>query len=148
MGEKIQISGPIGRFNYKGRGQVAIKDKRTMKLIEKKYRHICMVAGGSGLTPCSQIIQAIDKDPKDKTKTTLLFANKKEEDILLRETLEAYKMRGSTDLYYTLDNPPENWSGFKGFISKDMLSKCFPKAASDVLFVACGPPPMINLEMG
>lgn len=36
-----------------------------------------MIAGGSGITPMYQLIQKIGDNINDKTKSTLLFANKK-----------------------------------------------------------------------
>lgn len=46
------------------------------------------IAGGSGLTPMLQVIQAIVLNPDDKTQVTFLFANKTEEDIILRKELD------------------------------------------------------------
>ena len=55
-----------------------------------------------------QIIQAILKDPEDTTRVSLLFANQTEQDILVREELEAMaKDREQFSLWYTLDRPPE-----------------------------------------
>ena len=47
-----------------------------------------MIAGGTGITPMLQLIRAILKDPRDKTKMWLVFANQTENDILLRTELE------------------------------------------------------------
>ena len=38
-------------------------------------------------------MQAIDNNPEDKTKVTLLFSNVTEEDILLRKEFEAMQKR-------------------------------------------------------
>lgn len=55
-----------------------------------------------------QIIKAILKDPLDKTKVSLLFANQTEDDILVRSELEwLSKQNDSFKLWYTLDKPPE-----------------------------------------
>lgn len=47
------------------------------------------IAGGSGLTPMLQIAQEVVRNPEDKTEVTLVFANKTEDDILLRKELDA-----------------------------------------------------------
>lgn len=47
-----------------------------------------MIAGGSGVTPMWQIMQAIDANPADKTKAVLVFGNVTEADILLRKEFE------------------------------------------------------------
>lgn len=46
------------------------------------------IAGGSGLTPMLQVIQGIVGNPEDKTQVTFVFANKTEEDIILRKELD------------------------------------------------------------
>ena len=51
---------------------------------------------------------------------------------------------GQFQVAYTLDNPPEDWNGYTGFISADMISKTLPPPSSDSLIVMCGPPPMIK----
>lgn len=48
-----------------------------------------MLAGGTGVTPMYQVAQAILKDAQDTTQLVLIFGNLTEEDILLREELEA-----------------------------------------------------------
>lgn len=55
-----------------------------------------------------QVIQAIMKNPEDRTQVSLIFANVTEEDILLRSTLEdlAAKHPDRFKLHYTLDKVP------------------------------------------
>lgn len=43
--------------------------------------HLLMIAGGTGLTPMYQIIKSSLKDPKDRTKLCLIYANIEEDDI-------------------------------------------------------------------
>ena len=43
--------------------------------------HLLMIAGGTGLTPMYQIIKSSLKDPDDRTKLCLIYANIEEEDI-------------------------------------------------------------------
>ena len=43
--------------------------------------HLIMIAGGTGLTPMYQIIKSSLKDPEDRTKLCLIYANIEEEDI-------------------------------------------------------------------
>ena len=43
-----------------------------------------MIAGGTGINPMYQIIKSSVKDPLDKTKLSLVYANIEEDDI--RET--------------------------------------------------------------
>ena len=52
---------------------------------------------------CHIVIRAIQRDPKDMTEVWLIFANQTEEDILLREELEAC-VRASEGRYSALSN--------------------------------------------
>ena len=51
-------------------------------------KKIGMIAGGTGFTPCLQIIRAALKDPNDSTSIDFIYANVNEEDILLRDLCE------------------------------------------------------------
>jgi len=71
-GDQLSMKGPFPKWPYK----------------PNEFKTIGMIAGGSGITPHWQIIQEIASNPQDKTKVVLLFANQKEEDILLRKEFE------------------------------------------------------------
>ena len=46
------------------------------------------------------------------------------------------------NFFYTLDQPPEDWDGFTGFINEEMISKTMPPPSDDTLILLCGPPKM------
>lgn len=73
------------------------------------------------------------------------YANKTEEDILLRKELEDYSKKSNLKLSFTLDTPPSNWHYFSGFVTLDMMKKSFGEVDSSVLCCSCGPLPMTNL---
>ncbi|ORX54381.1 ferredoxin reductase-like protein [Hesseltinella vesiculosa] len=129
VGDSMSIRGPKGNFNY------------TPNLV----RHIGMIAGGTGITPMLQVIRAILRNPEDKTKVNLIFANVNEEDILLRKELDELSAKHANfNVKYVLNNPPEGWTGGVGFVTKDMISEFLPAPANDIKVLLCGPPPMIT----
>ena len=84
----------------------------------------------------SKIIHQVLNDPKDNCQLSLIYANKTEDDILVREELEEFaaKFPKQFHLHYTLDNPPAvNWKGSKGFITKEMIVDHLPPPASDTV---------------
>ena len=91
----------------------SIKMKGPWKKIAyepNKWEHIGMIAGGSGITPMFQVLLEILNNPEDKTKVTMIFANKTEEDILLRKQLDEMSAKDSRfKVVYTLDNPGLFW---------------------------------------
>lgn len=71
------------------------------------------MAGGSGITPHYQLIDAALSDKTDTTKWTLIYSNVTEEDILLRKEWDSLAKANPDRLkvVYTLDQPPAGWKG-------------------------------------
>ncbi|GAP84881.1 putative cytochrome-b5 reductase [Rosellinia necatrix] len=131
IGDEVKFRGPKGAMRYR-RGHC---------------KRIGMLAGGSGITPMYQLIRAICEDQRDTTEISLIYANRTEEDILLRTELEdfARKYPDNLKLYYMLDNPPAaDWQGGVGHVTKDTMAERFPAAAADSKIMLCGPPGMVN----
>ena len=140
IGESIEISGPWGPITYLGNGIF----KHNSKMLQKKK--IGMLAGGTGITPMLQVVSAVLENPNDPTVCSLIYANKTEDDILVRDMLDkcAAEYPDRFTVHYTLDNPPSGWKGSKGFITQEMIEEHLPAPGSDSVVIMCGPPPMIK----
>ncbi|KAI1323027.1 hypothetical protein F5Y16DRAFT_384958 [Xylariaceae sp. FL0255] len=130
VGDDVRFRGPKGAMRYR--------------------RHLCrrigMLAGGSGITPMYQVIRAICEDERDLTDVSLIYANRSEADILLREELETLARRYPQNLkvHYMLDQPPaEGWTGGVGYVTRDVLAERFPAADAESKVMLCGPPGMV-----
>lgn len=99
-----------------------------------------MIAGGTGITPMLQIIRAALKNPADKTKLSLVYANVNIDDILLKKELDdlAARYPHRFTVHYVLNNPPQNWSGSTGFVSKEQIEKYIPRSSTDIKVLLCG----------
>lgn len=130
VGDRLLFKGPKGRFQYIPRGK----------------RAYGMLAGGTGITPMYQLIQAVLKDPNDPTTVSLIFANVTEDDILMRAELDEMAARNPERLsiYYVLNEAGKEWQGGKGFITADMIQKHLPAPSDDIAIVRCGPLPMMK----
>mmetsp|Transcript_41170 Transcript_41170/g.86351 ORF Transcript_41170/g.86351 Transcript_41170/m.86351 type:complete len:173 (+) Transcript_41170:238-756(+) len=116
---------------------------------QRTARRFGMIAGGTGITPMLQIMNAVLRDePNSDVTVSLLYANQSEDDILVRTELEDAVERygGRFRLHYTVDRAPEGWKGSVGFITKEMIEEHLPKAAGDgsTQILMCGPPPMVK----
>ncbi|XP_005739209.1 NADH-cytochrome b5 reductase 2 [Pundamilia nyererei] len=109
IGDTIDFRGPNGLLVYKGNGQFAIRPDKKSEPKVRKFKHVGMIAGGTGITPMLQLIRSISSDSTDDTKCSLIFANQTEKDILLREELEEVKKNHPErlQLWFTLDKPPQ-----------------------------------------
>lgn len=130
IGETIEVRGPKGFFTY------------TPGMVDS----FGMIAGGTGITPMYQILTAILRNPEDKTKISLVYANVSEDDILLKEELDkmARQHADRLQIYYVLNNAPEGWTGGVGFVTPEIMEKHLPKATDSTNLLLCGPPPMIS----
>lgn len=124
IGDKVRIRGPKGAFKY------------TPTL----SREIGMIAGGTGITPMMQIVRAALKNPEDKTRLSLIYANVNFEDILLKKELDALAAAHPKrfQVYYVLNNPPQGWNGGTGFVTKDQIEKHMPPSNHDIKVLMCG----------
>ncbi|KAL7590251.1 hypothetical protein Lser_V15G37827 [Lactuca serriola] len=128
-GDIVEVKGPVEKVRY----------TPNMK------KHIGMIAGGSGITPMLQVIEAILKNPNDNTKVSLVYANVSPDDILLKKRLDMLAAtHPNLKVFYTVDNPSKYWVGGTGFISKDMALKGLPTPSDDTLILVCGPPGMMQ----
>ncbi|KAJ1435186.1 Riboflavin synthase-like beta-barrel [Sesbania bispinosa] len=128
-GDVIEVKGPIEKLRY----------TPNMK------KHIGMIAGGTGITPMLQVIEAILKNPDDKTQISLLYANVSPDDILLKQKLDILAAsHPNLKIFYIVDNPTKSWRGGAGYISEDMVVKGLPSPSDDTLVLVCGPPGMME----
>ncbi|KAL7620724.1 NADH-cytochrome b5 reductase [Parahypoxylon ruwenzoriense] len=134
-GQRLDFKGPLPKYPWTA----------------NKHEHIALIAGGTGITPMWQLARAIFKNPEDKTKVTLVFGNVSEEDILLKREFEelenTYPNRFRA--FYVLDKPPKEWSGGKGYVTKELLKTVLPEPKSENIKVfVCGPPGMYKAISG
>jgi cytochrome-b5 reductase len=124
--------------------------KGAMKYHRGLCRSIGMIAGGSGISPMYQVIRAICEDGSDSTTVSLLYANRTEQDILLRKDLDdfARKYPQKFRVHYLLDSPPANWEYTKGYVTKGLIKERLPGAAPDTKVFLCGPLGMIKAATG
>ena len=112
IGQTIRVRGPKGAFVY------------TPNMV----RAFGMIAGGTGITPMLQIIKAIIRGRKDgdRTEVDLIFANVTEQDILLKEDLDALAAKDQGfRVHYVLDKPPAGWTGGVGYVTAEMIQVSF-----------------------
>ncbi|KAJ7042530.1 ferredoxin reductase-like C-terminal NADP-linked domain-containing protein [Mycena alexandri] len=130
VGDNIRVKGPKGQFDY----------------VAGLTGGLGMIAGGSGITPMYQIIHAVLKNPADTTTLSLIYANVNPEDILMKEELDALAAAHSDrfKVYYVLNNPPAEWTGGVGFVTKEQIETRLPASTHDAKILMCGPPPMLT----
>nr|GLL44044.1 nitrate reductase [NADH]-like isoform X2 [Ipomoea trifida] len=144
LGSTLDVKGPLGHIEYQGRGKFLVHGK------PKHAKKLAMLAGGTGITPIYQVMQAILKDPEDDTEMFVVYANRTEEDILLRAELDAWaeKYPDRVKVWYVVqESIEEGWKYSTGFITEAVLKDHIPAGSKTTLALACGPPPMIQFAV-
>ncbi|XP_031272989.1 nitrate reductase [NAD(P)H]-like [Pistacia vera] len=143
LGSVLDVKGPLGHIEYTGRGNFLVHGK------PKFAKKLAMLAGGTGITPIYQVVQAILKDPEDETEMYVVYANRTEDDILLKEELDEWaKKYDRFKVWYVVqESIREGWQYSVGFITEDIMREHVPEGSDDVLALACGPPPMIQFAV-
>lgn len=130
IGDSLEMKGPRGNYTY----------------VPNMYDRIGMIAGGTGLTPCLQVIKAALRDADDRTKFDLIYANVSQEEILLMEHIDELAAAHPDRLrvHYFLNAAPLGWTGGVGFVSREAIEKHLPHLEENGQIVMCGPPPMMD----
>jgi nitrate reductase (NAD(P)H) len=134
VGHSIDFKGPIGKFEYLGRGWCSVNgNKRFIK-------QFFMICGGSGVTPVYQVFRAVMQDKQDKTHCIVLNGNRLIEDILCKDDLDRFAQSNEDrcKLLYTLTQAPEDWKGLKGRIAAPLLRE-YASKQDDSMVLICGP---------
>ncbi|ESW13102.1 hypothetical protein PHAVU_008G168000 [Phaseolus vulgaris] len=143
IGSMLDVKGPLGHIEYTGRGNFTVNGKSRFA------KRLAMLAGGTGITPIYQVAQAILKDPEDLTEMHVVYANRTEDDILLREELDTWAKEHCErfKVWYVVETAKEGWGYGVGFITEAIMREHLPEASSDSLAMTCGPPPMIQFAV-
>lgn len=102
-----------------------------------------LVAGGVGITPMMSMIRTL-ADRGDKRPIILLYGGKDWESLIFREELDEINSRLNLTVVYVVANPPDGWSGEKGYINADTLKRYLPPPFAQHEYFICGSDVMMN----
>jgi predicted ferric reductase len=135
-GVVVYVDGPFGAFTtdrYPAPGYV-------------------FITGGVGITPVMSILRTA-ADREDRTLLRLVYGAQTAGDLAFAEELDSLSERLDLSITYVLEEPPEDWHGESGFITREIVEDAIGESGGHEFF-ACGPPAMteaverILVEMG
>lgn len=140
VGDFMTMDGPKGKLEYMGQGLFRF----VKQGLSKRFRKVSMVAGGTGIAPCYQLMLHMLEEEQGY-EITLIFANRTPADILMKEELDRFEDMG-VKIVYTVDRADADWKGYTGFVTKKMIAESLSAPAESHLMLYCGPRPM-NKEL-
>lgn len=148
LGHWVEFKGPVGRFEYRGRGHCVLGGG----LVSRHVKRLVMVCAGSGVTPILAVLRAVVRDGDGDGKgdapcCTVLDGNRAEADILCKAELDALvaaaAARGSSRIVHTLSRPGPGWTGARGRMDRALFAREVgpPQGGGDdEMVLVCGPP--------
>jgi ferredoxin-NADP reductase len=140
-GDQIELRGPIGGY--------FVWDIKT-------GGPLFLVAGGSGIVPLMAMMRhrhaslAAAPDAAPTLKTRLLYSSRTWDEIIYRDELARLATADPTlEIVHTLTrSAPEDWSGFRRRIDREMLAETAWPARENPRVFVCGPTPLVELVAG
>ncbi len=129
-GERAWVDAPYGHFEI---------DRHA------DAKGLVFIAGGVGIAPILSMLRAL-ADRGDRRPIVLFYGNRRWDRIVARDELDALAA-GALDLrvVHVLSEPPEDWTGERGFVTLDIMQRHLPDDARALDYFVCGPTPMIRL---
>ena len=135
VGDMVEVMPPMGNF--------------TLKTNPTHSFHYILIGAGSGITPIISILKTALAN-ENKSKITLLYANRNENSIIFKNELELLQNKYPKQLtvIHTLTQPNNNWKGhtgrLEGKLAQKLLSEAIQSTPLQQQFYLCGPNEMIT----
>ncbi|MCF4164659.1 ferredoxin--NADP reductase [Zavarzinia compransoris] len=121
-GAWLQFAGPSGDFVLPARVPT----------------HYVFAAAGSGITPIMAMVEQLLEHENNHVPIAVFYGNRREQDILFRERLDAWANRHENlTIHYVLSQPAQDWNGRRGRISAEELRGAAP--GTGAIYFLCGP---------
>lgn len=99
------------------------------------------VAGGIGIAPIVSMLRTL-ADRGDRRALVLFYGNRVWERVAFREELAALSEKLDLRLVHALLEPPADWTGEKGFVTREVLERHLPANRGELEYFLCGPTAM------
>jgi nitrate reductase (NAD(P)H) len=94
IGEPVSFKGPVGEIEYHGNGDISIQNRH------RHTRQIGMIAGGTGITPMWQLIQALERDKEeDRPLVSLIYCARSIDEIMFYDELNVLEQKYGPDQF-------------------------------------------------
>jgi ferredoxin-NADP reductase len=131
-GDELELRGPIGGY---------------FVWEESFGGPLLLIAGGSGVVPLRAMLRHWAAGPRTTT-PRLLYSSRSEQDLIYRDELAGLASDG-VRIEVTLTRAwPEDWSGHRGRIDRDLLEEVVWPPADRPLVYVCGPTAFVEAVGG
>ena len=101
------------------------------------------IAGGVGITGLLSMLRTM-ADRDDVRPAVLVYANRDWDGVAFRDEIRRLEDRLALTVVHVLEQPPDGWTGERGYVSAELLSRHLPRGCRRFQFFICGPAPMMD----
>ena len=102
------------------------------------------IAGGIGIAPILGMLRTLE-DRRDKSQLVLFYGYSSLERMTGIDEIKQMKENLRLRIIYILTDPPPDWHGETGFITREVLQRNLPGKKKHYEYFICGPESMIRL---
>jgi predicted ferric reductase len=102
-----------------------------------------LVAGGIGITPAMSILRTA-WDLGSDARYLLLYSGRTLSSLTFLDQFEVMQLRLDLRIVPVLSDPPEDWTGERGRMRRDVIDRHLPEDVRDWQFTICGPPGLVD----
>lgn len=99
------------------------------------------IAGGIGIAPIMSMLRTL-ADRRDARPLRLVYGNRRWEDVVFREEIQALGSRLTLTVLHVLQEPAIDWSGRRGMLDEAVIRAAVPAGEAGATYFMCGPKPM------
>lgn len=131
LGTEVEIEGPYGRFVF-----------------GYETPRIAFLTGGIGVTPVRSMLRYLadtgGTGRVERQELVVFYGSMTEDGIVYKEQFDEFEARiNGLRVVHVITKPTEDWKGYAGFISADILRSELADPAAWTYYVV-GPPPMVT----
>lgn len=123
--DTARVEGPYGQFS----------------VLNYPAAPLLFIGGGVGITPLMSMMRYL-RDTHDSRQVIFLYGNKTREDMIFEDELN--HLPDNFSVVHILSRAGDEWSGLKGYITKDMIGEHAGAVLEKAEIFLCGPPPMMD----
>lgn len=127
-GETAYVDGPFGSYD----------------ILETAAHGIVLIAGGIGISPAMSVLRSM-ADSRDQRLVFLFYGHKIFEHVEFNQELQQLeKALPNFKKILVLEKPHEDWQGYRGYITTQVLHSELPQNYQSLHYFVCGPLPMMT----
>jgi NAD(P)H-flavin reductase len=130
QGDKIGVRGPFGH---------------GFPIEKFRGKDLLFAPGGLGLAPLRSLINQVLDERAHFGRVVILYGARNPSELLFKDELGDWAVRGDVELHVTVDRGDETWTGNTG-----VITTLFPKISvypRNTVAVTCGPPVMYRFVL-